>query len=82
MTGGYLDWPFFDDRHRVLANRLEAWASANLAAEPGPDVDAACRLLVRRLGEAGWLKYAIGGSSDGTEAPTATIDTRAICLIR
>jgi acyl-CoA dehydrogenase len=82
MTGGYLDWPFFDDRHRVLANRLEAWASANLAAEPGPDVDAACRLLVRRLGEAGWLKYAIGGSSDGTESPTATIDTRAICLIR
>jgi alkylation response protein AidB-like acyl-CoA dehydrogenase len=82
MTGGYLDWPFFDDRHRVLANRLEAWATANLAAEPGPDVDAACRLLVRRLGEAGWLKYAIGGSSDGTEAPTATIDTRAICLIR
>ena len=23
----YLDWPFFEDRHRALASELEAWAT-------------------------------------------------------
>ena len=44
------------------------------------DVDEECRELVRSLGEAGWLKYAIGGTAYG--AATDTIDTRALCLIR
>ena len=30
----FLDWPFFEERHRKLARDLEAWASAHLAAEP------------------------------------------------
>ena len=28
----FLDWPFFEPRHRALAEKLEAWADANLAA--------------------------------------------------
>jgi acyl-CoA dehydrogenase len=36
--------------------------------------------LVRQLGQAGWLKYAVGGTQYGARADA--IDTRSICLIR
>ena len=50
----YLDWPFFEDRHRALASALRAWCKANLPVDHG-DVDAACRGLVAQLGKDGWL---------------------------
>jgi acyl-CoA dehydrogenase len=75
-----MEWPFFDERHRVLARELDAWASKHIRAGHEKDVDAACRKLVRQLGEGGWLKYAIGGKAYG--ASSDTIDTRAICVIR
>jgi alkylation response protein AidB-like acyl-CoA dehydrogenase len=75
-----LDWPFFEDRHRTLARELDAWAAANIPHAHGPDVDAECRSLVRLLGDAGWLRHAIGGTAFGAAAEA--IDTRAICLIR
>jgi acyl-CoA dehydrogenase len=67
----YLEWPFFDARHRDLAVRLDAWAAANIRDTHAADTDAQCRALVRLLGAAGWLKYAVGD-----------VDTRAVCLIR
>jgi acyl-CoA dehydrogenase len=67
----FLDWPFFEARHRALAGEIDAWATAHVGAGHEMDVDAQCRSLVRALGQAGWLEYAIGG-----------IDTRAVCLIR
>jgi alkylation response protein AidB-like acyl-CoA dehydrogenase len=66
-----LDWPFFAPHHRSLAGELEAWAREHVRPHHG-DVDAACRSLVRSLGEGGWLQHAVGD----------TIDTRAVCLIR
>ena len=42
----FLNWPFFEDRHRKLAEELEAWAAAQLAGDHS-DTDAACRALVR-----------------------------------
>jgi len=68
----YLDWPFFEERHRQLQRELEVWAAANISQDVHHDVDAACRDLVRSLGRAGWLTHAVGDA----------IDTRAICLIR
>jgi len=68
----HLEWPFFEQRHRTLEAELDQWATANLSAAHGHDVDEACRVLVRQLGDAGWLQYAVAG----------TIDTRAVCLIR
>ena len=68
----FLDWPFFEDRHRAFATELDTWAAANVADLHGPDVDATCRTLVRKLGQAGWLQHAVGDR----------IDTRAICLAR
>ena len=35
----YLDWPFFEARHRELAQRLDAWAARNLVDPHGGDVD-------------------------------------------
>ena len=75
----YLDWPFFEERHRALARQLEDWATVHLPHSHGADVDAECRSLVRSLGAAGWLKHAVGGKPYGNEN---AIDTRAICLIR
>jgi acyl-CoA dehydrogenase len=69
---GYLDWPFFEDRHRALARELDAWAAQEIEFHPHGSVDDACRALVRKLGAGGWLKHATGEK----------IDTRAICLIR
>jgi len=68
----YLAWPFFEARHAALEQALDAWAAEHIAHGHGDDVDAACRKLVRQLGEGGWLQHAVGD----------TLDTRAICLIR
>jgi acyl-CoA dehydrogenase len=76
----FLDWPFFQERHRKLAKDLESWASAHLAASHDANIDEACRKLVRELGNGGWLKYAIGGIAYGAAADN--IDTRALCIIR
>jgi len=75
----YLDWPFFDDRHRQLEAELDAWATDNITAHHG-DVDESCRELVRKLGDAGWLRYAVGGTAYGGQHDV--IDTRSVCLLR
>jgi acyl-CoA dehydrogenase len=76
----YLDWPFFEPRHRELALTLDAWAKRSVSQHHGHDVDAECRGLVRALGADGWLSNAVGGREWG--GATDAIDTRAICLIR
>jgi acyl-CoA dehydrogenase len=72
----FLDWPFFEPRHRKLAAALDAWCAANLPVDHA-DIDAACRGLVRMLGEAGWLEH----SAIDPENP-GTLDVRSLCLIR
>ncbi|OWJ66516.1 acyl-CoA dehydrogenase family protein [Inquilinus limosus] len=76
----FLDWPFFDDRHRALAAELDAWAGATL---PGlvdhHDVDGSCRRLVAALGQAGWLRHAVPASHGGV---AERLDVRSLCLIR
>jgi len=80
MKREHLDWPFFEPRHRALAEELDAWAARELHAGHDADVDAQCRALVRRLGAAGWLRHAVAGTAHGGAAET--IDTRSICLLR
>ncbi|MFO1220121.1 MAG: acyl-CoA dehydrogenase family protein [Burkholderiaceae bacterium] len=76
----YLEWPFFEPRHRELARSLEAWAAEHAAHAHGSDADAVCKGLVRALGAGGWLRHAVGGTAHGGAGEA--IDTRAICLIR
>ncbi|MBP7639666.1 MAG: acyl-CoA dehydrogenase family protein [Thauera sp.] len=75
----YLEWPFFEERHRKLEAELDAWARDNVTAEHG-ELDSACRELVAKLGAAGWLRYSVGGTAYG--GAHETIDTRSICLLR
>ena len=81
MNTTHLEWPFFDERHRELGAWLADGASAIFAGHDAhQDVDAACRQLVRQLGEAGWLRHAVAGAAHG--GATEVIDTRAICMLR
>ena len=76
----FLRWPFFDDAHRALADGAAAWAAQSLSAEShGGDVDAECRSLVRRLGDAGWLRWCVPEAYGGR---TAALDVRSLCLMR
>ncbi len=76
----YLGWPFFEQRHGTLERELDAWATEHVRDAHGSDTDAQCRALLRALGDAGWLRHAIGGTAYG--GALDAIDTRAICLIR
>src|SRR5215211_2309999 len=69
----FLQWPFFDDPHRDLASRVEAWAARELQDHDENDVDSSCKVLVQKLAAAGWLDYA---------APDGVLDVRSLCLIR
>ena len=76
----YLDWPFFNPQHAQLARDLDQWACAHISQAHSHDVDAECKSLVRSLGQAGWLTYAIAGLAHG--AASNVMDTRSICIIR
>ncbi len=72
----FLDWPFFEDRHRALQSALEEWCSTNLPVDRR-DVDQACRVLVAKLGADGWLQHSAIDPDGGTP-----LDVRTLCLIR
>jgi acyl-CoA dehydrogenase len=72
----FLDWPFFEERHRMLAGAIETWCAAHLPVDHG-DVDAASRDLVAQLGRDGWLMH----TGVDPEAPSA-LDVRTLCLMR
>ena len=73
----YLTWPFFEERHRALVPKLEAWAVANLTSVDHHDVDAACRKLVASLGRDGWLQHTAPG-----ETAAEKLDVRTLALVR
>ena len=77
MHHAHLTWPFFEDRHRALAERLEAFATG-LPPADHHDVDAACRALVARLGESGLLEL----TAPDPERLGAPLDVRSLCLCR
>lgn len=69
----FLNWPFFDARHRDWAAGLDAWCADHLAEHTEPeDVDARCRELVAMLGRDGWLQPTAGDP----------LDVRTLCLAR
>jgi acyl-CoA dehydrogenase len=94
-TDRFLDWPFFDESHRVLARRLRPWAAEHFprpsTAEDRESVDTACRKIVRELGRAGFSRYCVphasggdpaSGSDPASGADAAAFDVRALALIR
>jgi acyl-CoA dehydrogenase len=77
----YLAWPFFDERHRVLADEVERWATDAVddLNENAADVDGTCRMLVARLSEAGMLRHVVLAPYGGSHE---YLDVRSLCLIR
>ena len=73
----YLNWPFFEARHRDLAAELDAWASSeNLPQHvEEADVDWACEEILNMLGSGGWTRYAVPDEG-------GKLDVRTLCLIR
>ncbi len=74
----YLQWPFFDERHRQLSEELESWSVKHLAKIDHSDTDELCKSLVKALGDAGWCRYSGIDPADST----STLDVRSLCLIR
>jgi acyl-CoA dehydrogenase len=74
----YLNWPFFEARHRELSAQLEAWCADHVAHVPHDKLERTCRTLVEQLGADGWLEHA---APDPAQTD-ARYDVRSICLIR
>ncbi len=68
----FLDWPFLDDAHRAWAGRVEGVARGLVTDHA--ETDAACRALVRELGQAGLLAE--------TASEAGLLDVRKLCLAR
>ena len=72
----YLDWPFFEARHRELHDQIEMIAAAHLSQIDHDDIDNTCKRLVRSLGNSGLLIHS------GISAQHPVIDVRSLCMIR
>jgi acyl-CoA dehydrogenase len=71
----FLSWPFFEPRHRELADEVQTWCADNLTGRYAEDLDSECRALVRELGGAGFLKLSV---ADGKRRP----DVRSLAIVR
>ena len=71
----HLAWPFFDPKHRELADQLDTWCAVNCADRYVDDLDSECRTLVRELGAAGFLKLCV---ANGDQRP----DVRSLAIAR
>jgi acyl-CoA dehydrogenase len=72
----FLAWPFFDERHRAVASKMQSWCASNLPVAHD-DLDAACRDLVRKFGRDGWLSHTAPDPDGSTP-----LDVRTLCVIR
>jgi len=73
--------PFFDQDHSELRARVRQWAEKKLfssGGEPQSTDDEACR-LVRQLGDAGFLSYALPKQFGGAREK---VQARDLCIIR
>jgi acyl-CoA dehydrogenase len=71
----FLSWPFFEARHRELADELQGWCADNCTDRFADDLDSECRMLVRVLGAAGFLKLTVA-------AGDARPDVRSLAIAR
>jgi acyl-CoA dehydrogenase len=76
----YLDWPFFEPRHRELARARRLGRASTSRTPRRRQLDADLPRAGASLGAGGWLRHAVAGTAMAARA--RAIDTRAICLIR
>lgn len=76
----FLEWPFFEDRHRALARDLANWSDEFLTdAAHSDDLDTDCAEILSRLADGGWLRHAVPAAYGGV---SESLDVRTLCLIR
>jgi acyl-CoA dehydrogenase len=77
----FLSWPFFEDSHRALAAKLDAWTQERIAPHEHDehDVDVLSAKFVAMLGDDEWLRYAVSKPYGGM---FERLDVRSLCLIR
>ncbi len=75
----FTHWPFFDDSHRAIAAEAARWADEAAATIGHDDVFESSRRLVRRHGEAGWLRHSVPAAYGGARE---RLDVRTLCLLR
>lgn len=73
LDRSFLTWPFFEPRHRELADALDNWC-ADLPPQSGK-LDEDCRDLVTWLAKGGFLKLCV---ADGDKRP----DVRSLAIAR
>jgi len=82
MMHDFLNWPFFEEHHQILAHDLDAWADKTLtplADKAESDVDDLCKILVGELSKGGWLDYVVPEAFGGK---FEEFDVRSLCIIR
>ena len=72
MDRTFLQWPFFEEQHRSVAEHVEQ--VARVLNVDHSDVDASCRSLVANLGAANLLEM--------TASVQGKLDVRSLCLAR
>ncbi len=77
----FLNWPFFDDGHRRLAEELSAWTAREIAPfeDDEDDVFGLSRKFVHMLAEDEWLKFVVPAEYGGVHEK---LDVRSLCLCR
>ncbi len=81
MDNLYLEWPFFDDFHRMFVREFWDWVSSELTKYEDDDGGngKAAREIFQRLGIGKWLENSI---PDARGAMVNKYDLRTICLMR
>lgn len=79
----WLEWPFFDDTHRALAQELNAWCTQLPEESDEQAPERACKQWVADLGKAGWLRYCVpAGPAGAYGGALPDLDSRSLCLLR
>ena len=76
--------PFFEERHRALAENISTWSHKEMAPFENEDEKFLSSLefsrkLVSTLAKGGWLNYTIPAANGGAHK---NIDLRSFCIIR
>lgn len=68
-------WPFFEERHHALADRIGAWQCPVGHEVHEAELDDACREIAKSLGAGGFLDPVV-------PAEGQTVDVRSVCVAR
>ena len=82
MNLQHLAWPFFGDRHRVLASAFAEWTAARLGEFEGDEGNdgSVARKIFEELGRNGWLRQTL--PLVGPQTAAGQLDLRSVCVLR